>query len=118
MGPRNHEIEPVWENHLHCVGGPLASHVCQEFLRQQRERGNITEDKKALAAGDNFIRKITEAVAPVLPITLRTKALDGGYFRTALQLIAAAEIIFLNMSLTSEVELTRLGLWDVQQHAC
>ena len=27
-------------------------------------------DKDAVAAGDNFIRKLTEAVAPILPITL------------------------------------------------
>ena len=72
----------------------LASQECQVFLRQKDQIGNATEDKKALAAGDNFIRKITEAVAPILPITLRNKALDGGYFRTALQLMAAAEFIF------------------------
>ena len=47
-----------------------------------------------MAACDNFIRKLTEAVAPILPITLRNKSLDGGYFRAALQLAAAAEFLF------------------------
>ena len=47
-----------------------------------------------MAASDNFIRKLTEAVAPILPITLRNKSLDGGYFRAALQLVAAAEFLF------------------------
>ena len=47
-----------------------------------------------MAACDNFIRKLTEAVAPILPITLRNKSLDGGYFRAALQLAAAAKFLF------------------------
>ena len=51
-------------------------------------------DKEAVAAGDNFVRQITEAVASILPITLRNKSLDGGYFRAALQLVAAAEFLF------------------------
>ena len=67
----------------------LASQECQVFRSQV---GNT--DKEVLAAGDNFIRKITEAVAPILPITLRNKSLDGGYFRAALQLLAAAEFLF------------------------
>ena len=67
----------------------LASQECQEF------RSNIGSiDEKALAAEDNFVRKITEAVAPILHITLRNKSLDGGYFRAALQLAAAAEFLF------------------------
>ena len=43
------------------------------ILTQKDQIGKTTEDKKALAAGDNFIRKITEAVAPILPITLTRK---------------------------------------------
>ena len=67
----------------------LASQEYQDF----RSQVGVT-DKEVLAAGDNFIRKITEAVAPILPITLRNKSLDGGYFRAALQLLAAAEFPF------------------------
>ena len=43
---------------------------------------------------DSFIKRVIEAVAPVLPITLRDKALDGGYLRTALHLLGAAEFLF------------------------
>ena len=41
-----------------------------------------------------FIKKIVEAVSPIIPITLRNKALDGGYLRTALLLLTAAEFLF------------------------
>ena len=52
------------------------------------------DDKVPGSTGDDFIRKIIEAVAPIIPITLTNKSLDGAYFRTALQLIAAAEFAF------------------------
>ena len=67
----------------------LASQDCQEFMGKMSEHG-----KEALASGDEFLRRIIEAVSPIIPITLRNKSLDGVYFRTALQLIAAAEFMF------------------------
>ena len=42
----------------------------------------------------NFIKKLIEMVAPIIPVTLRNKSLDGAYFRTALHLLAAAELLF------------------------
>ena len=41
-----------------------------------------------------FVKKLIEAVAPIVPVTLRNKSLDGKYFRTALQLLTAGEILF------------------------
>ena len=41
-----------------------------------------------------FIKRIIEAVAPILPITIRNKSLDGCYLRTALHLLGAAELVF------------------------
>ena len=35
-----------------------------------------------------------EAVAPIIPLTLRDNALDGGYLRTELQFLGAAEFMF------------------------
>ena len=67
----------------------LASQECQECIKQMPQ-----DDKVSMATGDYFIRRIIEAVAPIIPITLRNKSLDGAYFRTALQLIAAAEFVF------------------------
>ena len=67
----------------------LASQECQKFLSPASGG-----DEGVRAAGDEFVRKITEAVAPIIPITLRNNSLDGTYFRTALQLVAAAEFLF------------------------
>lgn len=69
-------------------------------------RGLLTSDEgakfiekrsgEASAEGDSqiFIKKIVEAVSPIIPVTLRNKALDGAYFRTALRLLGAAEFLF------------------------
>ena len=67
----------------------LASQECEAFMSKGSK-----DDQDAVKASDDFIRKITEAVTPIIPITLRNKSLDGAYFRTALQLLAAAEFIF------------------------
>ena len=37
--------------------------------------------------------KIVEAVAPIVPLTLRDKALDSGYLRTTLHFLGAAEFM-------------------------
>ena len=47
-----------------------------------------------VAACDKIIMKVVEAIAPIVPITIRDKALDGGYLRTALQFLGAAEFMF------------------------
>ena len=51
---------------------------------------------EAAANGEShiFIKKIVEAISPIIPVTLRNKALDGGYLRTALRLLGAAEFLF------------------------
>ena len=67
----------------------LASQECRKFLNQASG-----DDKSVMAAGDEFVRKVTEAVVPIIPITLRNRSLDGSYFRTALQFVAAAEFLF------------------------
>ena len=47
-----------------------------------------------VAACDKIVMKVVEAIAPIVPITIRDKALDGGYLRTALQFLGAAEFMF------------------------
>ena len=54
----------------------LMSQECQVFHSSVGKTVKV-----AVAASDNFIRKLTEAVAPILPITLRSKSLDVGYFK-------------------------------------
>ena len=41
-----------------------------------------------------LVKRIIEAVAPIIPVAIRNKSLDGSYFRTALQLLGAAELLF------------------------
>ena len=67
----------------------LTSKECRDFL----SAGGKVDDA-TLAESDIFIKKIVEAVSPIVPITLRNKALDGGYLRTALHLLGAAEFLF------------------------
>ena len=45
-------------------------------------------------ASEKFIKQIIEAVSPIIPITVRNKSLDSDYFRAALQLLGAAELLF------------------------
>ena len=57
---------------------------------------NAVEDdgEGSVAARDSFIKKIICSVPPIIPIALRNKSLDSGYFRTALQLLGATELLF------------------------
>ena len=80
--------ELVEETHK-AIRGLLASQECTNFMIKVSK-----VDEASVAAGDEFVRKITEAVAPIIPITLRNKYLDGGYLRTALQFLGAVEIMF------------------------
>ena len=45
-------------------------------------------------ASEKFIKQIIEAVSPIIPITVRNKALDSDYVRAALQLLGAADLLF------------------------
>ena len=70
----------------------------KEILRSPEGRElsrdlDSTEDAR-VAACDKEIKRIIQAVAPILPLTLRDKALDGEYLRTALQFLGAAEFLF------------------------
>ena len=67
-----------------------------ELLCSDKARAFLREvpgvEESAEAERTEFIKSIIEAIAPVVPITLRNKSLDGSYFRTALHLLAAAEL--------------------------
>ena len=67
----------------------LCSEQCRRFLANNSE-GVEPKD----AESNDFIKRIVESVSPILPITLRDKSLDGGYLRTALYLLGAAEFLF------------------------
>ena len=67
----------------------LRSDEGSAFLRERD-----SSEEAAVARCDTFIKRIVEAVAPILPITLRNKALDAEYLRTALHLLGAAELLF------------------------
>ena len=78
----------VQESHK-TIGNLLRSAECRQLLQ--------VNDKPQDSPGTEFtdiIKKIIEAVAPIVPITLRNKNLDGTYFRSALHLLTAAELLF------------------------
>ena len=77
----------VTETHQ-AIAALLRSPECAAFLTMTDESIQQASDQ-----GDTFIRKIIEAVSPIIPITLRNRSLDGGYLRTALTLLAAVEIL-------------------------
>ena len=52
----------------------LCSEECRSFLSKKDKA-----DDASVAAGDQFIKSIVEAVGPVIPILMRNKSLHGGY---------------------------------------
>ena len=68
--------------------------ICQSTEGREFFRELGSTDATQIAAGDKIVRRIVEAVAPIIPIALRDKALDGGYLRTALHFLGAAEFMF------------------------
>ena len=65
--------------------------VLRELLLSQeaatfRDEVN-SSDSAAVARDDFFVKRIIEAVPPIIPVALRNKFLDGGYLRTALPFV-------------------------------
>ena len=67
----------------------LTSDRCQTFLKRVGD-----PDQASVDSCDQFVKNIVEAVSPIIPISLRNKTLDGGYLRTALHFLGAAEFLF------------------------
>ena len=62
------------------------------------------------AERDLLVKRTVEAVAPIIPVTIRNKALDGTYFRTALQCLELPSYCSLNMTHIYAARLT-LQAW-------
>ena len=99
------QAKRIFEKFDEVLYGPAPEQLIKETHRAIRDLLGSTECAEFLAARDDeaspkdqgchkFIKKIVEAVSPIIPITLRNKALDGGYLRTALLLLTAAEFLF------------------------
>ena len=71
------------------IRGLLDSEDCKKFFELKD-----SEVEADVGICDDFVKRIIESVAPILPISLRNKSLDGGYLRTALHLLGAAEFMF------------------------
>ena len=67
----------------------LLSPEGREFFRNAE-----STEAAQVKACDRVIMKVVEAVDPIVPLTLRDKALDSGYLRTALHFLGAAEFMF------------------------
>ena len=83
----------------------LKSPECRRFIDGGNDRQEQTAD-----LGDEFVRKIMEAVSPILPVALRNKSLDGSYLRTALYILGAAEIMFAQYEEDARVRKIRRAL--------
>ena len=63
----------------------LASVEAQDYFK----KSDTTAEEN-----ETLIKRIVEAVSPIIPVSIRNKMLDGTYFRTALHLLGAAEFLF------------------------
>ena len=69
----------------------LSTEVARQFVDECQ-----TADPVELLKYDDFVKKIVEAVSPIIPIALRNKSLDGGFLRIALHFLEAADLLLLN----------------------
>ena len=97
--------EAVVEKTHRDIRSLLCSEKCREFMSNKD-----STDDAAAKASDNFIKGIVEAIGPVVPISMRNKSLDGGYLRTALYLLGAAEFLFSQYETDVRVKANPSGL--------
>ena len=90
--------EAVVEKSHKDIRSLLCSEECRNFLSNKEKT-----DDASIKAGDGFIMSIV-AVEPIVPISMRNNSLDGGYLRTALYLLGAAEFLFTQYELDVRVE--------------
>ena len=83
--------------------------LCSEEARRIQPNEDKT-DNVSVKASDELIKSIIEAVTPIIPISVRNKSLDGGYLRTALYLLGAAEFLFTQYEPDIRVKANPAGL--------
>ena len=83
----------------------LLSEQCRVFLRDV----NSTEES-SVASCDKSIKRIVQAVHPIVPITMRNKVLDAGYLRTALHLLGATELLYIRYWNDVQIEANPAGV--------
>ena len=83
--------------------------LCSEEARRFQADVGKTDDV-LVKASDEFVKSIIEAVSPIIPISVRNKSLDGGYLRTALYLLGAAEFLFTQFESDVRVKANPAGL--------
>ena len=81
--------EKLVENTHKAIADILGTKEALRVFGKSSSEEDISEDER-----DLLVKRIVEAVAPIIPVAIRNKALDGTYFRTALQLLGAAELLF------------------------
>ena len=83
--------------------------LCSEEARRVQSNEGKTDDV-SVKASDELVKSIVEAVSPIIPISVRNKSLDGGYLRTALYLLGAAEFLFTQYEPDIRVKANPAGL--------
>ena len=101
FGPSPEELVETTHNKIKEI---LSSEECKNFFAY---KDNVDED--SIVATEDFVKKLVEAVSPIVPITLRNKSLDGSYLRTALHLLGATEFLFAQYEMDIRVQANPAG---------
>ena len=67
----------------------LRSEEARQFVGMEQEGKEVRDLEQ-----ESFVKKIIEAVKPVIPIAIRNKSLDWTYLREAPYMLGAAELLF------------------------
>ena len=89
--------------------------ICKSTEGREFSRELESTDATKITAGDKVVMKIVEAVAPIIPLTVRDKALDGGYLRTALHFLGAAEFMFAQYESDVRIQANPIGVVGYRQ---
>ena len=86
------------EAQIECAHKAIREFLCSEegmpFVSEEFLCKLNSAEQENVANCDNFIKKVIGMVPPIIPLALRNRTLDGGYFRTALLFLGVAEILF------------------------
>ena len=89
---------PAPEAQIECAHKAIREFLCSEegkpFVSEEFLCKLNSAEQENVANCDNFIKKVIGMVPPIIPLALRNRTLDGGYFRRALLFLGVAEILF------------------------
>ena len=97
------QAKRIFEKYYEILYGPAPEmlignvHLAIEELLKSDEACKFLAGDRPVCEGNDknsFIKKIVGAVSPIIPIKIKNKSMDDGYFRSAEGLLVAAEFLF------------------------